>query len=145
MTFVLSKRAFAYYNVQIKDWHVESGTFEIMIGKSSRDIVLTQTVTVESTVRLPMVYTTDSIMEDIFKNPEAKAMVMEAMADSVNFAPEEGEEGSSEAEAISVEMQEAMMRSMPLRGAVGFGSVATGITMADVEALVEKLNALERA
>ena len=145
VTFVLSKRAFAYYNVQIKDWHVESGTFEIMIGKSSRDIVLTQTVTVESTVRLPMVYTTDSIMEDIFKNPEAKAMVMEAMADSVNFAPEEGEEGSSEAEAISVEMQEAMMRYMPLRGAVGFGSVATGITMADVEALVEKLNALERA
>ncbi len=144
VTFVLSKRAFAYYNVQIKDWHVESGTFEIMIGKSSRDIVLTQTVTVESTVRLPMVYTTDSIMEDIFKNPEAKAMVMEAMAGSVNFAPEEAGEGSG-AEAISVEMQEAMMRYMPLRGAVGFGSVETGITMEDVKALVEKLNALEGA
>lgn len=145
VTFVLSKRAFAYYNVQIKDWHVESGTFEIMIGKSSRDIVLSRTVTVESTVRLPMVYTTDSIMEDIFKNPQAKAMVMETMAGSVNFAPEEGGEGSSGAEAISVEMQEAMMRYMPLRGAVGFGSVETGITMEDVKALVEKLNALEGA
>jgi len=25
VTFTLDKRAFAYYNTQIKDWHVESG------------------------------------------------------------------------------------------------------------------------
>lgn len=143
VTFTLSKRAFAYYNTQINDWHVESGEFDIMIGKSSRDIVLTKTVTVESTVKLPVTYTTDSIMEDVFKNPKAKEMVMEVMAGSVNFAPEKGEEGSSAAEAISVEMQEAMMRYMPLRGAVGFGGTATGITMADVQALVDKLNALD--
>ena len=36
--FELDKRAFAYYNAQIKDWHVESGTYKIQIGASSRDI-----------------------------------------------------------------------------------------------------------
>ncbi|MBO4688480.1 MAG: glycoside hydrolase family 3 C-terminal domain-containing protein [Clostridiales bacterium] len=36
--FVLDKRAFAYYNAQINDWHVESGTYKIQIGASSRDI-----------------------------------------------------------------------------------------------------------
>ena len=46
----LSKRAFAYYNVNIMDWHVESGDFEILIGSSSRDIKLNSTVSVESTV-----------------------------------------------------------------------------------------------
>lgn len=47
---VLSKRAFAYYNVNIKDWHVESGDFEILVGASSRDIRLKGSVSVESTV-----------------------------------------------------------------------------------------------
>ena len=34
--FQLDKRAFAYYNTQIGDWHVESGTYKIEIGASSR-------------------------------------------------------------------------------------------------------------
>ena len=46
----LCKRAFAYYNVNIHDWHVESGKFTIMIGASSRDIRLTADITVDSTV-----------------------------------------------------------------------------------------------
>ncbi len=46
----LSKRAFAYYNVNISDWHVESGEFEILVGASSRDIRLNGSVKVESTV-----------------------------------------------------------------------------------------------
>ncbi len=41
VSFTLSKRAFAYYNININDWHVESGEFEILIGASSRDIRLT--------------------------------------------------------------------------------------------------------
>ena len=46
----LDKRAFAYYNVNIGDWHVESGDFKILVGASSRDIRLEATVFVESTV-----------------------------------------------------------------------------------------------
>lgn len=45
----LSKRAFAYYNVNIHDWHVESGDFEILVGASSRDIRLSGKVSVQST------------------------------------------------------------------------------------------------
>ncbi len=46
----LSKRAFAYYNVNINDWHVESGDFEILVGASSRDIKLKAKVSVASSV-----------------------------------------------------------------------------------------------
>ena len=46
----LDKRAFAYYNVILGDWHVESGDFKILVGASSRDIKLEATVNVESTV-----------------------------------------------------------------------------------------------
>lgn len=45
----LDKRAFAYYNVNIHDWHVESGEFAILVGASSRDIRLDASVKVTST------------------------------------------------------------------------------------------------
>ena len=50
VTITLDKRAFAYYNVELGDWHVETGEFDILVGASSRDIKLTATMTVESTV-----------------------------------------------------------------------------------------------
>ncbi len=46
ITIVLSKRAFAFYNVNINDWCVESGDFEILVGASSADIKLRATVNV---------------------------------------------------------------------------------------------------
>ncbi|MCH5316636.1 MAG: glycoside hydrolase family 3 C-terminal domain-containing protein [Eubacterium sp.] len=50
VSITLGKRAFAYYNVNIGDWHVESGEFDVLVGASSRDIKLSATLDVESTV-----------------------------------------------------------------------------------------------
>ena len=50
VSITLDKRAFAYYNVNLGDWHVESGEFKILVGASSRDIKLEASVNVESTV-----------------------------------------------------------------------------------------------
>jgi beta-glucosidase len=41
----LDHRAFAYYNPELGDWHVEAGDFEILVGASAQDIRLTQIVT----------------------------------------------------------------------------------------------------
>ena len=46
ITLSLNKRAFAFYNVNINDWCVESGDFEILVGASSADIRLSATVNV---------------------------------------------------------------------------------------------------
>lgn len=46
----LCKRAFAYYNVNIMDWHVETGKFQVLVGASSRDIRLSAELEVVSTV-----------------------------------------------------------------------------------------------
>ncbi|MCH5190551.1 MAG: glycoside hydrolase family 3 C-terminal domain-containing protein [Oscillospiraceae bacterium] len=51
VSITLDKRAFAYYNVNLGDWHVESGEFKILVGSSSRDIRLTASVNVDSTVQ----------------------------------------------------------------------------------------------
>lgn len=50
VSVTLDKRAFAYYNVALGDWHVESGEFKILVGASSRDIRLEGSVEVQSTV-----------------------------------------------------------------------------------------------
>jgi beta-glucosidase len=44
----LDSRAFAYYNTDLKQWHVESGAYEILIGASSRDIRLSAAVEMSS-------------------------------------------------------------------------------------------------
>ena len=46
ITLNLGKRAFAFYHVAAGDWTVESGAFDILVGASSRDIRLKETVTV---------------------------------------------------------------------------------------------------
>ena len=48
VTFHLTHRDFAYYSVQLKDWHVPTSRYEIKIGASSRDHRLLETVTVQS-------------------------------------------------------------------------------------------------
>ena len=48
VAFELSKRAFAFYNVNINDWCVESGDFDILVGASSADIRLSATVNVKA-------------------------------------------------------------------------------------------------
>lgn len=137
VTFTLDKRAFAYYSVKIHDWHVETGEFDIMIGQSSRDIVLTKTVTVESTVKLPFVYTTDTTMGDVKKNPEAWKIAKGLLKHGM-FG--DNSESGAASEAISDEMNAAMEEYLPLRGPVSFGG---RVTMADVQAVVDQLNALD--
>lgn len=48
VSVTLSKRAFAFYNVELQDWQVETGLFDIMVGVSSRDIRLTKAVNIIS-------------------------------------------------------------------------------------------------
>ena len=134
--FTLDKRAFAYWNTEIHDWHVETGEFFIEIGASSRDIVLAETVTVRSTVELPRRYDENSIFMDLLADPKAKEKLrpmLEAMAKA--FAPSDNA-GEAAQEAISEEMNAAMLNYMPLRSMVSFGS-ATG---EQIEQIIAELN-----
>ncbi|HOL39224.1 MAG: glycoside hydrolase family 3 C-terminal domain-containing protein [Dictyoglomaceae bacterium] len=113
VVFELSKRAFAYYNVDIKDWYVETGEFEILIGKSSRDIVLRDKVFVKSTTKIKKHYHINSTVGDIMEDPVASEKFKALMQQFVNMFP-----GSSEESLMDFA---EMMRYMPLRSLIGFG------------------------
>ena len=136
--FVLDKRSFACWNGQIRDWHVETGIFTIEAGASSRDLPLKAEVTVESTVELPRRYTMASIFMDIMADPKAAAIMKKHMKRAMEIFGNEEQENSTDAakEAITEEMNMAMMNYMPLRGAFSFGNASAE----EAEELLRKLN-----
>ena len=139
VAFTLDKRAFAYWNQQIHDWHVETGAFKIEVGASSRDLPLKAEVTVESTVELPRHYTLDSIFMDVMADPKAKAVLLPLMQKTMEiFGGGEKDSGSEAAkEAVTEDMTMAMMNYMPLRGAFSFGG---GITAEEAEQALKEMN-----
>lgn len=48
ITIILEKDEFTYYNVETKKWAIEEGKYNILIGKSSKDIVLQQEIFIKS-------------------------------------------------------------------------------------------------
>lgn len=138
ISFVLDKRAFAYWNTELGDWHVETGEFTIEVGQSSRDIEVCGTVTVNSTVELKKHYTMDSIYMDILADPKA-AKIVKPLLDGMMkaFAPGADEATDAAKEAVSDAMGMAMVQYMPLRGAMSFGG---GMTQEQMDALLAELN-----
>ena len=121
VSFQLDKRAFAYWNQQIHDWHVETGEFVIEVGQSSRDICLSETVLVHSTVALPKKYTMDSIILDLMEDPEAADVLAPLMGAIKQTLAPDGEGSEAANEAITEDMTMAMLKYMPLRGILSFG------------------------
>lgn len=112
VTFKLDKRSFAYYNVQLKDWHVETGDFEIMVGKSSREILLKETVHIESTVIIKRKFSADSTFGDLMVHPVG-CEIIKAMSAS--------QQSNDAGEALGAGYQEMFMAT-PLRNAVAMSN-----------------------
>ena len=140
VTFTLDKRAFAYWSIKLHDWFVADGDYSIQIGRSSRDIVLCQSVKVTGTAVEPFEKVSpDTIFLDLQKNPKAMA-VLQPLLDKMMEAFTGGKEDQSDAaaEAVSDEMGQAMLRYMPLRGLMSFGGGA--ITYDRLVELSEEIN-----
>ncbi|MBY3618391.1 glycosyl hydrolase [Acinetobacter sp. CUI P1] len=115
VSFALDSRAFAYYNVELRDWHVETGEFEILVGTSSQELVLAERVVVESTVILPKSYTRNSTIGDLMGDPQAAAIIQGMLSQAGEMMPML-QDGS--------DMMIEMMRNMPIRAMVMFSQGA---------------------
>ena len=126
--FTLSKRSFAYYDEQLGDWNVQSGAFDILIGKSSRNIVLAARVTVRSTVREVRRYTENSTVGDVLESETGKRILRDSL------------DRSQTGESLDPVLKE--MTETPLRALRNFGEGK--LTNEWLASLVERLNAAER-
>lgn len=123
ITFILNKRAFSYYNTEIHDWYAESGDYQILIGKSSRDIVLNETVHVEASKQLPFELTVNTTFGDLLERAESVEEELKSFIDIVKTSMGEQTKGKDEesSAAITDDMSIAMLKYMPVRGILSFG------------------------
>lgn len=134
VSFTLGKKAFAYYEPKIHDWFVESGTYTIEIGSSSRDIRLSAQVTVEGTVTLPVHFTPFSTFGQILATPKGQALVGKIFQGFSTGAA--GQHRDMEGTAASIQTMQSMMMDMTLDAVSKF----VGMTDEQVNGILTQLN-----
>ena len=90
VTIELDQRAFSFWSVLHHRWVVEAGKFGIEVGAHSRDLPLSQTITVDAPrVALPL--TRDSTLHEWMSDPVGKQLLDEAVAAGQSDAAMKGE------------------------------------------------------
>ncbi|WP_146779257.1 fibronectin type III-like domain-contianing protein [Flavobacterium psychrolimnae] len=116
VTFQLTARDFAYFNSKSNDWAIKSGNFDILIGSSSRDLPLKQTIAIESTKAAKIVLTRESLFKEFKKSPNSQA-IYEQLVQSFTGANKKPE---TEDEKKVASFFEAMLADMPLNKLILF-------------------------
>ncbi len=136
LSFTLDKRSFAYFEVKIHDWFVESGRFFVEIGASSRDIRLSAEVNVTGTIKLPVHYTRQSTVGDLMKSSQGRAFFTQMMAARRGRTEAAMEDNNKNMGEGSEKMVQTMMFEMPLGSLVTYGAM----TNQQLDGLIRTLN-----
>jgi beta-glucosidase len=131
VTFTLEKRSFAFYNTELQDWFAESGDFDILIGKSSRDILLTDTITLESSQELPFLMDDRTTLGDILNKLEDPSILMNQIMGS--FGVTEAHDSTTGEDLMMMEM----MKGLPLHSLRSFSP--NEIKQEDISKLLQQL------
>lgn len=116
VSFQMTSRDFAYFNSKTHDWTVKSGKFDILVGSSSRDLPLKQTLTIESTNVAKIVLTRDSLFKEFKKSPKSQA-IYEQLVQGFTGSTKKPE---TEEEKKVASFFEAMLADMPLNKLILF-------------------------
>lgn len=124
--FTLSRRDFAYWDVDRHDWFVPEGEYMLQIGRSADDIVLEKAVTIESPPASKPAITRDTAIGDL--SDEQIEIVMEP------FRRRDG--GRTGDRSVKEKASSSLQLNMPLRSLVAFGAMDE----ASLSALLARLN-----
>lgn len=136
VTFELDARAFAYWNTDLHDWYVESGIYEIQVGKNAEEVLLYASILVEGTRKIKKTYTLNTCMGELMRDEKAKAVFSQMMSGNQQAA-EMAEANQDTSGAVSAEMMAAMMNDMPLRQLLSF---VPGMTREALEQILAAVN-----
>lgn len=134
VTFELGERDFAYFNMQISDFYVESGDFRICVGSSSRDIRLEDTVYVEGTKVISKKFHLNTPIGE-FVAVERLANDLRPLLENCTIAVASDVTGDGK----DAGMQDAMMTYTPLRGLISFQR-KPGLDFAKLQEVVDEAN-----
>ena len=137
VTFKLDKRSFAFWNTDIHEWYAPSGTYEIKVGASSRDIRLTTEVDVTSSIKKAFTITPQSTIGDMMRFREMAEMIQPEFKKECDAVI--GELSDEEFEKLypfTKDVMREMIKNNPFRLSRG----KNGITMEDILKKIEEYN-----
>ncbi|MNI63042.1 Thermostable beta-glucosidase B [compost metagenome] len=108
---------------------MESGEFELLVGRSSREIVLRDIVKVRSTQEIVPTFHRNTTLGELMANPKTAPILQQLQQMKLNVGP---------SEAVSSDMLAAMLRYMPVRTLMPFSHGT--ITEEGLSELLDKLN-----
>ncbi|KXA89562.1 glycosyl hydrolase family 3 [candidate division MSBL1 archaeon SCGC-AAA259A05] len=79
VNFTLSRQDFSYYDPSRKKWIVETGDYDILVGRSSRDIRLRSTLHLKSTQKLEKTLTENSSLKEWIKDERARTLMKQVL------------------------------------------------------------------
>ena len=137
VTFKLDKRSFAFWNTDIHEWYAPSGTYEIKVGASSRDIRLTTEVDVTSSIKKAFTITPQSTIGDMMRFREMAEMIQPEFKKECDAVI--GDLSDEEFEKLypfTKDVMREMIKNNPFRLSRG----KNGITMEDILKKIEEYN-----
>lgn len=113
VTMTLSKRSFAYYDVETHDWQVDTTVYKIHVGPSSRNLPLVASLKVTSSRSGKTFFTTDSRVYELNANPISKEALNKLLTEDLKL----------DISALSIDL--------PLSKLVGFSGGILSVDMLD--------------
>lgn len=129
VVLTLDRRAFAYYDPSISSWHVQDGEYGILIGKSSRDIVLSASVHIAGDKIAVKEFTENSTVADILKSSDQVEKI-DAILEQLHFM-----------DYKRLQDLPALFREMPLRNLLVF--TRGGLRRSEIDRILNILNHVE--
>ena len=89
VSFTLSARDFSYYDSHRNMWIAESGEFDILIGSSSRNIEVKETINLQSTQNVPVTFTEYTFIREFWENKDSRELIKQLVPSWISeFTPE---------------------------------------------------------
>ncbi|MGB0929676.1 MAG: glycoside hydrolase family 3 C-terminal domain-containing protein [Chitinophagales bacterium] len=138
VTLTLNWRDFAFYDDRKKAWATESGKFDILIGSSSNDIRLRESLQFKSTQALPPMFDLHTTFKELLAHPKAAPRVQPIMDGLMNFMFMDAEFPDGESKADALAFGQAIVLDLPLIKMVGFSSGKFSMEL--IEGLLKEVN-----
>jgi len=131
--FTLTDRAFSYYDPRQSRWVAESGDFEILIGASSADIRLTETIQLQSTQQLNYAFDEFTFFRVLWEDDQTRPLLIERMPGWIGgFAAGDG--SPEEAEIPDFLLDQPLLKFPYFTGGE--------VSRQQIDALIEKCNTM---
>ena len=130
--FTIDRRSFAWFSVRNNDWFVNSGEYKILVGSSSRDIKLKDTVNYASNDYIAFTVDDNTPIGNLIGIPKIESIVDEIVALIPYLSPEGNE-------AVGAKMQESMVVNNPLRALKSFNTHVTDDMLKNFEDRINQL------